>query len=85
MSLRKLPGTAGAVLLLAACTALPAVAQDSTQATTQQQNTAGSQSGSNAGSNPSSNSTDNSTYATGKPLQNQSKEGFYLCTRSLWR
>jgi outer membrane protein OmpA-like peptidoglycan-associated protein len=62
---------AGAALLLAACVAVPAMAQ-----------TAASQGSANTGTmqgtgNGSMNPADNSTYATGAPLQSRSKEGFW--------
>ncbi len=68
---------AGTALLLVAMMALPAVAQ-STE--TQSGNSAtASQGASTQGSQASGNMnpSDNSTYATGKPLQTQSKEGFW--------
>ena len=74
-------GGASAALLLAASMALPAMAQDTTaqggtaapQSTGNTQNTGNAQSAGNATMNPSN----NGTYATGAPLQTQSKEGFW--------
>lgn len=85
---KKIAGTAGAALLLAASMALPAIAQSTTGQTTGQTAASTAQStGTGAGSTAQStssgaasgsmNSADNSTYATGTPLQTKSKEGFW--------
>ena len=73
---KKSVGGASAALLLAACVALPAMAQS----TAAQGGTGASQtSGTGAPStgNSTMNPGDNGTYATGAPLQTQSKEGFW--------
>ncbi len=59
--------SASAALLLAASMALPAMAQTSSQGST----------AAPATQNSSMNPADNGTYATGAPLQTQSKEGFW--------
>ncbi len=71
MKIRNQAG-ASAALLLAASMALPAVAQStSAQDTSAQSATNATQTA------PNANPADNSTYASGSPLQTQSKEGFW--------
>lgn len=65
--------SASAALLLAASLALPAVAQDAAPQSSTGTSNAQSQSTGNSTMNPG----DNSTYASGSPLQTQSKEGFW--------
>jgi outer membrane protein OmpA-like peptidoglycan-associated protein len=64
------PGVIAAILL-AASLGLPAVAQSNSGAQVQTGASA------NATANSASNPNDSTTYATGKPLQQQSKEGFW--------
>ena len=64
---------ASAALLLAASLALPATAQSTSQSGFQGTPQGGSQSTGNSTMNPA----DNNTYATGAPLNTQSKEGFW--------
>ncbi len=71
MKISKSAVQASAALLLAASMGLPAVAQNTSNPTSTQG--AASQTAGNNGMSAS----DNSTYATGSPLQTQSKEGFW--------
>ncbi len=73
MTTKNIAG-ASAALLLAASIALPAVAQDQSTATPQNSTqTSAAPTAGNASQNPA----DTSTYATGKPLPSNSKEGFW--------
>ena len=64
---------ASAALLLAACMAVPAIAQTSAPQGSANTGTAQAQGTGNGSMNPA----DSSTYATGAPLQSRSKEGFW--------